>query len=67
MRTLRDDPSFEQTAIVAFTAHALDFERKAALESGFDEVIARPCLPEDLAVAIDRLLATPRVPPSSGG
>lgn len=60
MRTLRADPLFDQTLIVAFTAHALDSERNAALESGFDEVIAQPCLLEDLVVAIERLLRSIR-------
>jgi DNA-binding response OmpR family regulator len=43
--------------IVALTAHALEAERVAALTAGFDEVIPKPCLPDELAAAIDRLLA----------
>ena len=60
MRVLRADPVFEQTPIVALTAHAMDVERGAALDAGFDEVLAKPCLPEDLATAVARLLATAR-------
>jgi len=36
------------TPIVALTAHALDGERRLALDAGFDELIARPCLPDAL-------------------
>jgi CheY-like chemotaxis protein len=47
--------------IIALTAHALDEQRVAALVAGFDEVIPKPCLPDQLATAIDRLLARPVV------
>lgn len=60
MRILRSDPSFERIPIVALTAHALDGERIAALAAGFDELIPKPCLPDELALAVERLLATPR-------
>ena len=60
MRILRSDPSFERVPIVALTAHALDGERTAALAAGFDELIPKPCLPDELALAVERLLATPR-------
>jgi len=60
MRILRADPALEMVPIVALTAHALDGDRRAALAAGFDEVIAKPCLPEDLVTAVVRLLATPR-------
>jgi CheY-like chemotaxis protein len=46
--------------IVAFTAHALQDERLTALHAGFDEVLAKPCLPDELASAVARLLVTPR-------
>jgi CheY-like chemotaxis protein len=60
LRILRADPSHRHVHIVALTAHALDGERHAALAAGFDEVLAKPCLPEDLVTAVARLLATPR-------
>jgi CheY-like chemotaxis protein len=56
MKTLRTDPAFNHVPIVAFTAHALDGEKLIALAEGFDEVIAKPCLPDELAEAVDRLL-----------
>ena len=60
MRLLRTDPTFNGVPIVAFTAHALDGEKIGALEAGFDEVIAKPCLPDELMAAVDRLLAARR-------
>ena len=60
MLTLRADSAFDQVPIIAFTAHALEFEQRAARNAGFDEVIAKPCLLDELFVAIERLLATPR-------
>jgi CheY-like chemotaxis protein len=57
-------PAFRTVPIIAFTAHALEDERVNALRDGFDEVISKPCLPDDLVAAIDRLLAR-EVPPTS--
>lgn len=56
MRVLRADPSFERIPIVALTAHALESERRAALAAGFDELIPKPCLPDQLVVAVERIL-----------
>ena len=56
MRVLRADPSFVSTLIIALTAHALDDERRLALSAGFDAVIAKPCLPDELVAEIERLL-----------
>jgi two-component system, cell cycle response regulator DivK len=55
MRVLRGDPSFVNTPIVALTAYALESERRLALDAGFDEVIAKPCLPDALVAAIERI------------
>jgi CheY-like chemotaxis protein len=57
MQTLRADPTFSNVPIIALTAHALDSERHAALAAGFDELIAKPCLPDELASAVERILA----------
>jgi CheY-like chemotaxis protein len=56
MQILRADPSFVNTPIVALTAHALDGERVLALDAGFDELIAKPCFPDALVAAIERIL-----------
>jgi two-component system cell cycle response regulator DivK len=60
MRVLRSDAAFSHVPIVAFTAHALQDEKLTALHAGFDEVLAKPCLPDELVSAVARLLATPR-------
>jgi CheY-like chemotaxis protein len=60
LRILRSDKAFSETPIVAFTAHALDAERADALREGFDDVICKPCLPEDLMATVERLLTTLR-------
>ena len=60
MRILRSDPSFERMPIIALTAHALDGERIAALAAGFDDLIPKPCLPDQLAFAVERILTARR-------
>src|SRR5688572_31576868 len=57
MRVLRADPSFLSVPIIALTAHALEAEKVAALAAGFDELIAKPCLPDALVAAVERILA----------
>jgi len=57
LKMLRTDPCLCGVPVVAFTAHALEDEKQRALLDGFDEVIAKPCLPNDLRAAIDRLLS----------
>jgi CheY-like chemotaxis protein len=59
MRLLRADPSFVNTPIIALTAHAFDDERRLALNAGFDAVIAKPCLPDALVAAVERMLGHP--------
>jgi two-component system sensor histidine kinase BarA len=52
MRAIRRDASLPRMPIVAFTAHALEDERRAILADGFDGCISKPCLPEDLLTFI---------------
>jgi two-component system, cell cycle response regulator DivK len=56
MRILRSQQDFASVPIVALTAHALDDERQQMLMQGFDDVVAKPCLPSVLVEAIERLL-----------
>ena len=65
MCVLRGDPSFVNTPIVALTAHALDGERRLALNAGFDAVITKPCLPDELVAAVERILSKPKLKPST--
>lgn len=53
---LRADPAYDRCPIVALTAHALEAERVEALHAGFDEVIPKPCLPDQLAESVARIL-----------
>ena len=52
MQSLRSDPRFTSVPIIAFTAHALREEHDAAMRHGFDAVIAKPCLPDELITLI---------------
>jgi CheY-like chemotaxis protein len=62
MKMLRSNACLVDTPIVALTAYALDGERAKLLAAGFDAVIAKPCLPDELSIAIDRLLEKRRSP-----
>jgi CheY-like chemotaxis protein len=61
LHLLRANAALRAVPVIAFTAHAFVDERNSALLEGFDEVIAKPCLPQDLATAIERLLEHGRV------
>jgi two-component system, cell cycle response regulator DivK len=62
MQILRADQSFANTPILALTAHAMDEERRVALGAGFDEVIAKPCLPDALVTTLERVLTNRTAP-----
>jgi two-component system, cell cycle response regulator DivK len=56
VRRLRNDERTARIPVVALTGHVLsDYSRKARL-SGFDGYLTKPCLPEDLAAEIRRVL-----------
>lgn len=65
MRMLRSDPEFRTVPIVALTAHALDDERQDALSAGFDAVVAKPCLPDELLAFIENLMTNWKPAPGS--
>jgi two-component system, cell cycle response regulator DivK len=60
MQILRADSRFSATPIVALTSQALEDEHVTALAAGFNEVISKPCNPDDLVSAVERLIAAPR-------
>jgi two-component system cell cycle response regulator DivK len=60
MRTLRQNPLLASVPILAFTAHALEAERQKAILDGFDAVIPKPCLPDQLVALIEPYLAQSR-------
>jgi DNA-binding response OmpR family regulator len=52
---LRVNPATRQAPIVALSTSTLDSERRAALKAGCSLWVLLPCLPEELAVAIDEV------------
>jgi CheY-like chemotaxis protein len=56
LRQLRTNSTLDRVPIIAFTAHALEDERLNALRHGFDDVLAKPCLPDELVAFIARTL-----------
>ena len=57
LRALRANPALIRVPILALTAHAMSAERETAIRDGFDDVIPKPCLPDELVAIIDRYLA----------
>jgi CheY-like chemotaxis protein len=57
LRRIRKIAALVDVPVIALTAHALDEERVKALAEGFDAVIAKPCLPDELLRAVQRALA----------
>jgi len=57
LRILRANPALTRVPILALTARAMNAEREAAIRDGFDDVIPKPCLPDELIAIIDRYLA----------
>jgi CheY-like chemotaxis protein len=57
LRELRANPALIRVPILALTAHAMTAERETAIRDGFNDVIPKPCLPDELVAIIDRYLA----------
>ena len=60
LHLLRTNPTLSSVPIIALTAHALEDERAAAMLEGFDDVIVKPCIPDELVAAARRWLAAGR-------
>jgi CheY-like chemotaxis protein len=56
-RVLRCDPATRATPIIVVTADAVPANVRLAEAAGADAVLIKPCLPEDLAAAIHRVLS----------
>jgi CheY-like chemotaxis protein len=54
----RNDPPTRNTALIVLTADARPAQVDRARHSGADAVLVKPCLPEQLLAAIERLPAT---------
>jgi CheY-like chemotaxis protein len=57
LKELRADPQFNAVPVIALTAQALDEERRKAFAAGFDDVISKPCLPDQLARTVADVLS----------
>lgn len=55
-RQLKSDVRTRHIPVVALTAHATPQQFDALVASGFDDLIMKPCLPDDLAEEVQRLI-----------
>jgi CheY-like chemotaxis protein len=56
VRRLKADPRTRHIPVLALTAHAFANDAKQARAAGCDGYLAKPCLPEDLARALQSLI-----------
>ena len=56
-RRIKADPKTKHIRVIALTGHAEPAHAKKALEAGCDDVVAKPCLPENLLLKIREHLA----------
>jgi two-component system cell cycle response regulator DivK len=64
-RRLKRDPRTKHIPVIVLTGHALPEHAKAARQAGCDLVITKPCLPDQLEDAIQRILGAQD--PRAGG
>jgi two-component system, cell cycle response regulator DivK len=56
VRRLKSDVRTRHIRVVALTCHALAGVRESAIEAGCDAFLAKPCLPQDVAAEVRRIL-----------
>lgn len=57
IETLRRDRAFADMPVIALTAHAMDHDRRRAIESGFHNFVTKPLQPEKFITQIISILA----------
>lgn len=55
-RRLKGDAKTQTIPIIALTGHALHGHSEGARKAGCDEFLTKPCLPDDLISAVNRIL-----------
>jgi CheY-like chemotaxis protein len=63
-RRLKRDQRTRGIPVIALTSHALEGFSKGAREAGCDAFVTKPCLPEQLAAEIRKMLSTHPAPAS---
>jgi len=61
---LRRNPTTKRMAIIILTAHVISGEAERARKLGATSYLTKPCLPEDLAYEIQRVLGLDRPAPA---
>jgi two-component system, cell cycle response regulator DivK len=56
-RMLKADPALRDIPVIALTGHPLKGSEEAARAAGCDFYLVKPCLPEELAAAVNTVLA----------
>ncbi len=59
-RTAREDPAIRHIPIIALTAHAMDSDRREAMNAGCDEYATKPIDFPDLLAKIQRITGPDR-------
>ncbi len=61
-RHLKADPAVRQIPIIALTAHAMATDAELARAAGCDGYIAKPVMPREVKVEIERWIGVPSLP-----
>jgi two-component system, cell cycle response regulator DivK len=65
-RRLKADGRTRSIPVIALTGHALSGHSKGALDAGCDAFVAKPCLPDQLVLEIQRMLGAASPSPVKG-
>jgi two-component system cell cycle response regulator DivK len=57
VKAIRRDEKYSHIPVIALTAHAMDGDRRKALEAGCSSYLAKPCLPKDIVREVKKYLS----------